>query len=300
METHLFGDTPFWKHSLLGRTLFLVERTPLGKTHTFREEQPMIHASARVRVTEANHNMCDIFVHVQLYTYAYKRLAQSIKDNKSRFLLGDFNMAAYTVADLLRACGVDCELLEYHVELATARSNKGVLSMVEGFGPDGVPGNVHHLFDTVGIWALGPMGDYGCDSTSPWAHTLAGLCHPFPSEKGVNTRGYAVHKHKWKGTMPVISFMDDDTVAVLVGILDDINLILLRGGSIFDYYKGLPDKLPDKLRAYGLDLKSLPSRLRVGAGFGFGNMNHPGFRGGPWPGRSFYQQMQIHLNHKCL
>ena len=88
------------------------------------------------------------------------------------------------VARVLRDSGVDCVLLEYHVEFET-KTDDGNLSIAKDSD-----GNATLLFDTVGIWSLGPMGLYGCISSSVWAHVLGGLTHPLPNKKGKNTRGF--------------------------------------------------------------------------------------------------------------
>ena len=106
------------------------------------------------------------------------RLSNSIKNNNARFLVGDFNLAMPEVARVLRDSGVDCVLLEYHVELELEKHSNGNLSIVKDSD-----GNATLLFDTVGIWSLGPMGLYGCISSSVWAHVLGGLTHPFPEDK---------------------------------------------------------------------------------------------------------------------
>jgi len=190
---------------------------------------------------------------------------------KARFLLADMNLAMPMVHDSLRASGVDCVLLEYHVEVATAMSKDKVLSSVED-----KDGNTHLLYDTVGIWALGPMGDFGCESASPWSHLLAGLCHPFPETKGINTRGFSA-AHSWRGTLPLTEDeMTDDAVAFIMEVIDDINAIkrtrvvsnmpleLIDVVNIFQYYR---DELPKKLRASGWETNAREKRGQ-GAGFG--------------------------------
>ena len=199
--------------------------------------------------------------------YTSTRLAGSIKKHKARFLMADTNLAMPGVAAFLRSCGVDCTLLENHVELATTLDNRNMLSAVED-----KTGNPHLLYDTCGIWALGPIGDYGCDSTSYWSHTLAGLCHRFPCTKGINTRGYSM-AHKWRGMLPIVP-MDDAHVTFLIETVDHINRITRLSPDILNYMDFYRKVLPNNLRASGFGPTN--ERARRGQGLGFGNMNHPG------------------------
>lgn len=117
------------------------------------------------------------------------RLAASIQDFEAGFLVSDFNLASPMIAAALRNHGIDCVSPEHHVELATAVVKRHRLSHIE----DG-NSNAHMLFDAVGIWGLGPMGNYGCDASSLWPHILSALLHPFPHKKGVNARGNDIRK----------------------------------------------------------------------------------------------------------
>lgn len=195
------------------------------------------------------------------------RLANSIKDNKARFLVSDFNLAMPMVVQSLRACGVDCVLLEYHVELATTQNEKGVLSILKDSD-----GNTSLLFDTVGIWSLGPMGVYGCSSSSVWSHILGGLTHPFPEKKGQNSRGFSNKAH-WKGELSYTGQLTEKAVEVCMRIIDILKLFNGDQQQVIEWER---NELPDFLRACGMEMPN--DRERRGEGVGFGDIHQPGLR----------------------
>ena len=196
------------------------------------------------------------------------RLSNSIKDNKARFLVGDFNLAMPEVANSLRVSGVDCVLLEYHVELET-KNDDGNLSIVKDSD-----GNATLLFDTVGIWSLGPMGLYGCISSSVWAHVLGGLTHPFPNKEGKNSRGFSKKAH-WKGVLPCIKLPEKavEVCEQILGILSKFN------GDQQQLTQWERQDLPDFLRACGM-MEMPNDREKRGEGVGFRDIHihQPGLR----------------------
>ena len=195
------------------------------------------------------------------------RLSVSIKNNKARFLVGDFNLAMHEVANYLRVSGVDCVLLEYHVELDT-KNDDGNLSIVKDSD-----GNATLLFDTVGIWSLGPMGSYGCTSSSVWAHVLGGLTHPFPNKKGKNTRGFS-KKAQWKGELPFIK-LPEKNVEVCGGILESLSKFNGNQQLVTQWER---QNLPDFLRACGMEMPNNREKRGEGVGFRDIHIHQPGLR----------------------
>ena len=194
------------------------------------------------------------------------RLSNSIKNNNARFLVGDFNLAMPEVARVLRDSGVDCVLLEYHVELELEKHKNGTLSIFEHSD-----GQASLLFDTVGIWSLGPLGLYGCISSSAWAHILSGLRHPFPKERGKNCRGFPKNAH-WKGELPYVKLTERD-VMVCEGILAQMRLF---EGDQEEVTKWERETLPGYLRACGMQMHN--HREKRGEGVGFRDIHQPGLR----------------------
>ena len=192
------------------------------------------------------------------------RLANSIKNNNARFLVGDFNLAMPEVARVLRDSGVDCVLLEYHVELELKKHSNGTLSIIED--SDGM---ASVAFDTVGIWSLGPLGLYGCISSSTWAHILSGLRHPFPEARGQNSRGFSKKAH-WKGELPSVKLTEKDVV-VCKAILEQMRQF---NGDQEQVTKWEREMLPGYLRACGMQMSN--HREKRGEGVGFRDIHQPG------------------------
>ncbi len=95
-------------------------------------------------------------------------------------LLGlDANMAAWGVCTCLAQRGVEATLVASHFEL----------------GREGEP-----LFDTLGIWAIGPLPAGRCKIVTPACHALAGAHHPSlldgRAESNIH-RGYAPKHHRF-------------------------------------------------------------------------------------------------------
>ena len=195
------------------------------------------------------------------------RLSNTIKDNNARFLVGDLNLAMPDVARVLRDSGVDCVLLEYHVELELEKHRNGNLSIVKDSD-----GNATLLFDTVGIWSLGPLGIYGCLSSSPWAHILGGLRHPFPKDKDKkNVRGFRKTAN-WKGELPDVKLTKKD-VSVCEGILEQMRLF---NGDQEEVTKWEREMLPGYLRLCKMQMHN--HREKRGEGVGFRDIHQPGLR----------------------
>ena len=53
-------------------------------------------------------------------TAARNWLVEKIRRYEIRFLLADLNMSAYVLVDELRACGIECNLMASHCELAAS------------------------------------------------------------------------------------------------------------------------------------------------------------------------------------
>ena len=173
------------------------------------------------------------------------------------------------VADSLRARGVDCVLLEYHVEFET-KNDDGKMSLAKDSD-----GNATLLFDTVGIWSLGPMGLYGCISSSVWAHVLGGLTHPFPEDKKdkKNSRGFPKTAH-WRGVLPCIK-LPERAVEVCEQILAIVSAFNGDHQKLTQWDR---QDLTDFLRARGMHMPNDREKRGEGVGFREIHVHQPGLR----------------------
>ena len=169
------------------------------------------------------------------------------------------------VEEALRERHVSCVWLEKHAELLTEQppAREGSprafsLVPIQEF---------KMLYDTCGIWALGPMDKFGAEVTSPWSHVIAGLLHPFPTLQGKNTRGFEATVN-WQGKLPIVSLTPDEE-SVVSSMINDMNdwdkqMKRTEGPYMLDAMnhkmRYLKDHLPRKLKEMGIEK---PSRLRV-------------------------------------
>ena len=103
---------------------------------------------------------------------------------KTRFFVGDANMAAYKLVPFLRACGVEARLLDYHVELISAEQlKKPSTNKKEPTNPNEL------MYDSCVIIAIGGL-QYRPKTLYPECHLRMGALVPC-SKKNHNTRGYS-------------------------------------------------------------------------------------------------------------
>ena len=107
----------------------------------------------------------------------FRQLTAAVVHHHCRVLAGDFNMAAYAVIEIFAAAGIQATLCAYHVEMKGS-SGGGVL-----------------LYDSCGIWALGPLEHpWQC---SPEHHIFRGAVHPMLMDKtGTADMGLGTRIHR--------------------------------------------------------------------------------------------------------
>ncbi|MCP4244898.1 MAG: hypothetical protein GY772_30520, partial [bacterium] len=106
----------------------------------------------------------------------------------ARFLALDANMAMYGIVGLMAGRGVQMTLLAAHWEV----------------GESG-----HALFDSMGIWAVGPIDLAATKVLNPRDHALAGAHHPWleDTNHAYVARGYSAKQH----VFPVPAYLADDS-----------------------------------------------------------------------------------------
>ena len=103
---------------------------------------------------------------------------------KTRFFVGDANMAAYKLVPFLRACGVEARLLDYHVELISATQlGRPSTNKKEPTNPNEL------MYDSCVIIAIGGV-QYRPKTLYPECHLRMGALVPCMENKN-NTRGYS-------------------------------------------------------------------------------------------------------------
>ncbi|MCP4241710.1 MAG: hypothetical protein GY772_14215 [bacterium] len=112
----------------------------------------------------------------------------------------DANMATWGVTQQLADRGVEATLVACHWELS----------------PENEP-----LFDTLGIWAIGPIDRERCKIVTPECHAIAGAHHPVLLDgrdmKNIH-RGYSPEHHRF----PVPAYLASANLTDLLDTIDDI------------------------------------------------------------------------------
>ena len=117
----------------------------------------------------------------------------------ARLLALDANMAMFRVVPSLKEAGIGTHLVAHHMELSNPAK-----------------GSQEPLFDTLGVWVIGPMDHDRTEVLTPKTHACAGARHPFLMDvplKNYN-RGYGVKQHDWLLEAETLQSVSDATAFV--------------------------------------------------------------------------------------
>ena len=120
-----------------------------------------------------------------------KRLANGCRASGARLLCGDANMGLFLIGPGMRHEGFECRLLMHHREMDIYKPL-----------PIGVGAKGQIMYDSLGVWSIGPMSDKGLKRLTLSSRLMLGAMHPAVAEvaaKGgrlkVLTRGYPLRSY---------------------------------------------------------------------------------------------------------